>query len=122
MRVPLSWLREFVEVPEGATPDDVYASLVAVGFEEEDAIGFDVTGPVVVGRVESFDAEPQKNGKVIRWCQVDVGEAHGGVRGSSAALRTSSRATRSWRRFRERCSRARSRSPRGRRTDTPPTA
>lgn len=75
MRVPLSWLREFVEVPADATPDDVYASLVAVGFEEEDLIGFDVTGPVVVGRVESFDAEPQKNGKVIRWCQVDVGES-----------------------------------------------
>ncbi|WP_110590373.1 phenylalanine--tRNA ligase subunit beta [Microbacterium suaedae] len=74
MRVPVSWLREFVEVPSGATTDDVFASLVSVGFEEEEAIGFDVTGPLVVGRVLSFDVEPQKNGKLIRWCQVDVGE------------------------------------------------
>ncbi|WP_105566828.1 phenylalanine--tRNA ligase subunit beta [Microbacterium halophytorum] len=81
MRVPLSWLREFVSVPDEATTDDVFASLVSVGFEEEEAITFDVTGPVVVGRVVSFEVEPQKNGKNIRWCQVDVGEANGGVRG-----------------------------------------
>lgn len=81
MRVPLSWLREFVEVPQDATPEDVFASLVSVGFEEEEIVRFDVTGPVVVGRVIDFDEEPQKNGKTIRWCQVDVGEANGGVRG-----------------------------------------
>jgi phenylalanyl-tRNA synthetase beta chain len=75
MRVPLSWLREFVEVPAGTTPDDVLASLVSVGFEEEDVHRFEVTGPVVVGRVLSFADEPQSNGKTIRWCQVDVGEA-----------------------------------------------
>jgi len=81
MRVPLSWLREFVALPEDATTDDVFAALVAVGFEEEEAVGFELTGPVVVGQVLSFDAEPQSNGKTIRWCQVDVGEANGGVRG-----------------------------------------
>src|SRR5690606_39380270 len=74
MRIPLSWLREFVEVPEQTTTDDVFASLVSVGFEEEESLGFDVTGPVVVGQVLSFEVEPQKNGKNIRWCQVDVGE------------------------------------------------
>ncbi|MGO1628025.1 MAG: phenylalanine--tRNA ligase subunit beta [Microbacterium sp.] len=81
MRVPVSWLREFVEVPQEATPDEVFASLVSVGFEEEELVSFDVTGPVVVGRVVSFEVEPQKNGKNIRWCQVNVGEANGGVRG-----------------------------------------
>ncbi|WP_405372606.1 MULTISPECIES: phenylalanine--tRNA ligase subunit beta [unclassified Microbacterium] len=81
MRVPLSWLREYVDVAPDATPDDVLAALVTVGFEEEDVHGFDLTGPIVVGRVVSFDAEPQSNGKTIRWCQVDVGAAHGGVRG-----------------------------------------
>lgn len=81
MRIPLSWLREFVEVPEGATPDDVFASLVSVGFEEEEVVSFGLTGPIVVGQVLSFEVEPQKNGKNIRWCQVDVGEANGGVRG-----------------------------------------
>ncbi len=34
-----------------------------------------IAGPLVVGRVLSFEDEPQKNGKTIRWCQVDVGEA-----------------------------------------------
>ena len=81
MRVPLSWLREYVELPEDATTDDVFAALVSVGFEEEEAIGFEITGPVVVGQVLSFEAEPQSNGKTIRWCQVDVGAANGGVRG-----------------------------------------
>lgn len=75
MRVPLSWLREYVDVPAEATPEDVLAALVSVGFEEEDVFRFEVTGPVVVGTVLSFEAEPQKNGKTIRWCQVDVGEA-----------------------------------------------
>jgi hypothetical protein len=31
MRVPLSWLREYVDVAAGTTPEDVLASLVSVG-------------------------------------------------------------------------------------------
>ncbi|WP_394279681.1 phenylalanine--tRNA ligase subunit beta [Microbacterium sp.] len=81
MRVPLSWLREFVDVAPDATPEDVLASFVSVGFEEEDVHRFDLTGPIVVGKVLSFEAEPQSNGKTIRWCQVDVGEENGGIRG-----------------------------------------
>ncbi|GEK84897.1 phenylalanine--tRNA ligase subunit beta [Microbacterium aerolatum] len=81
MRVPLSWLREYVDMAADATAEDVFASLVSVGFEEEELHGFELSGPVVVGQVLSFDEEPQKNGKTIRWCQVDVGEEHGGVRG-----------------------------------------
>lgn len=81
MRVPLSWLREFVEVPVDATPEDVFAALVAVGFEEEEVIRFELSGPIVVGEVVSFEAEPQTNGKTIRWCQVDVGAENGGTRG-----------------------------------------
>jgi phenylalanyl-tRNA synthetase beta chain len=75
MRVPISWLREFVEVPASATADDILAALVAVGFEEEDVHTFGVSGPVVVGQVLEFTPEPQSNGKTINWCQVDVGEA-----------------------------------------------
>ncbi len=74
MRVPISWLREFVDVPAEATPEDVHAALVRVGLEEEDIHSFDVTGPVVVGQVLSFEPEPQSNGKTINWCQVDVGD------------------------------------------------
>ncbi len=75
MRVPLSWLREYVDVAPEATPESVLEALVTVGFEEEDIHRFEISGPVVVGQVLSFDAEPQSNGKTIRWCQVDVGEA-----------------------------------------------
>ena len=75
MRVPLSWLREYVDVAADATADDVFAALVSVGFEEEELHRFELSGPVVVGSVLSFEDEPQSNGKTIRWCQVDVGEA-----------------------------------------------
>ncbi|OAN37649.1 phenylalanine--tRNA ligase subunit beta [Microbacterium sp. H83] len=81
MRVPLSWLREYVDVAADATPEDVLAALVTVGFEEEDVHRFEITGPVVVGQVVSLEPEAQSNGKTINWCQVDVGEANGGVRG-----------------------------------------
>ncbi|WP_270379073.1 phenylalanine--tRNA ligase subunit beta [Microbacterium algeriense] len=81
MRVPLSWLREYVELAADATPEDVLAALVTVGFEEEDVHRFEISGPVVVGQVLSIEPEPQSNGKTINWCQVDVGSEHGGVRG-----------------------------------------
>ena len=81
MRVPLSWLREYVDVAADATAEDVFAALVSVGFEEEELHGFEISGPVVVGQVLSFEEEPQSNGKTIRWCQVDVGDENGGVRG-----------------------------------------
>ncbi len=72
MRVPLSWLAEYVDLPGDATPDSVMAELVKVGLEEEGSHGFEVTGPVVVGQVLEFVEEPQSNGKTIRWCQVRV--------------------------------------------------
>jgi phenylalanyl-tRNA synthetase beta chain len=72
MRVPLSWLREYVDVPADASPEDVLAALVRVGFEEEDVHRFELQGPIVVGEVLDFVEEPQSNGKTIRWCQVRV--------------------------------------------------
>ncbi|XAS68896.1 phenylalanine--tRNA ligase subunit beta [Micrococcaceae bacterium Sec5.7] len=74
MRIPLSWLREFAQVPADATAEDVMAELVKVGFEEEavhrptDAL----KGPIVVGQVLSLVKEAQSNGKTINWCQVRV--------------------------------------------------
>ena len=67
MRVPLSWLREFVDVPAEAMPEDVLAALVSVGFEEEDVHRFELQGPIVIGEVLGFTEEPQTNGKTIRW-------------------------------------------------------
>jgi phenylalanyl-tRNA synthetase beta chain len=83
VRVPLSWLGEFVELAPGTTPEDVHAALVRVGLEEEDIHVFELTGPIVVGEVLEFVEEPQSNGKTIRWCQVRVaeGDDEGAVRG-----------------------------------------
>jgi phenylalanyl-tRNA synthetase beta chain len=72
MRVPLNWLAEYVDLPGDATPDSVMAELVKVGLEEEGSHSFEVSGPVVVGKVLEFTPEEQSNGKTIRWCQVQV--------------------------------------------------
>lgn len=72
MRVPLSWLGEYVDLPADATAESVMEQLVRVGFEEEAVHSFDVSGPVVVGQVLEFTEEAQSNGKTIRWCQVQV--------------------------------------------------
>jgi len=77
MRIPLSWLREWVDVPATgdatADADHVHAALVKVGLEEEGVHGGALTGPIVVGEVLDFVEEPQSNGKTIRWCQVRTG-------------------------------------------------
>lgn len=82
MRVTVSWLRELVEIPAGDGAEVIGEHLVRAGLEIEEIerIG-DVKGPVVIGRVDSFVDEPQKNGKTIRWCVVNVGPDHGGERG-----------------------------------------
>ncbi|MBE7371227.1 phenylalanine--tRNA ligase subunit beta [Dermacoccus barathri] len=77
MRVPIEWLREHVDVPAGATGLQVAADLVKIGLEEEAIHGGGITGPLVVGRVLTKEPEEQKNGKVINWCSVDVGDANG---------------------------------------------
>ena len=76
MRVPLSWLREYVELPAGVTGREVGEKLVRAGLEVEtvDEAGAGLTGPLVVGRVLSYENEPQKNGKTIRWCSLDIGK------------------------------------------------
>jgi phenylalanyl-tRNA synthetase beta chain len=75
MRAPLSWLREYAALPEDLDGRGLSDALIRAGLEVEtvDQAGADVTGPLVIGRVLDFVEEPQKNGKTIRWCQVDVG-------------------------------------------------
>lgn len=74
-RIPLTWLAEYVDVAPGTTAEDVANSLVAVGLEEEAIHRPELTGPIVVGKVLTLEPEPQKNGKTINWCLVDVGES-----------------------------------------------
>ena len=81
MRAPISWLREFVDLPVGLSGRELAAALIALGLEVEtvDTVA-DVTGPVVVGRVAGIE-ELTEFKKPIRFCQVDVGPDQGGVRG-----------------------------------------
>ena len=71
--IALPWLAEHVEIPADLTAAQLAADLVKVGLEEEAIHSSGITGPLVVGRVLSLEKEPQKNGKIINWCQVDVG-------------------------------------------------
>ncbi|MDR2347540.1 MAG: phenylalanine--tRNA ligase subunit beta, partial [Bifidobacteriaceae bacterium] len=80
MLVPLPWLAEFAPLG-GRDGEAVAAALVSVGLEDEAVLGAGVEGPLVAGLVLEAQAEPQKNGKTINWCQVDVGPDGGGVRG-----------------------------------------
>ncbi|HZC26574.1 MAG TPA: phenylalanine--tRNA ligase subunit beta [Actinopolymorphaceae bacterium] len=76
MLVPISWLREHVELPDSVSARDVADRLIRAGLEVEtvEDVGADVTGPLLVGRVLSYAEETHKNGKTIRWCSVDVGD------------------------------------------------
>ena len=76
MRAPLSWIREYAELPGDVDGHALAERLVAAGLEVETVHrpGHDIAGPVVVGRVESFEEESHSNGKTVRWCRVDVGE------------------------------------------------
>src|SRR5690348_8102070 len=79
MKAPVSWIREYVDLPADVTTEDLAARLTALGLKLEalEKPGADVTGPLVVGRVLTVEPEPQKNGKTINWCTVDVGAANG---------------------------------------------
>lgn len=72
--IPTDWLGDHVDLPADITPETLAVDLVRVGLEEEEIHRSDVTGPLVVGKVLTLDAKKQKNGKVINYCRVDVGE------------------------------------------------
>ena len=77
MRVPLSWLREYVDLPAGATGRDVQAKLISAGLEVEavEQVGAGLQGPLVVGEVLTIE-ELEGFKKPIRFCTVDVGKAN----------------------------------------------
>ena len=72
--VPLSWLADHVDVPEGTDAEALAAALVKVGLEEEEIHPARVIGPLVVGRVLTRVEETASNGKTVNYCRVDVGE------------------------------------------------
>ncbi|MGW3129290.1 phenylalanine--tRNA ligase subunit beta [Streptomyces sp. NPDC001123] len=78
MRVPLSWLREYVDLPATETGRDVQAKLISGGLEVEtvEQLGDGLKGPLVVGQVLTIE-ELEGFKKPIRFCTVDVGTANG---------------------------------------------
>ncbi|MDR1790353.1 MAG: phenylalanine--tRNA ligase subunit beta [Propionibacteriaceae bacterium] len=78
MRAPISWLREYAAIPAHVTGRELAELLIRAGLEVEtvEAVGAELSGPIVVGQILRYVDEPQKNGKVIRWVQVDVGPEH----------------------------------------------
>ncbi|MFJ8635455.1 phenylalanine--tRNA ligase subunit beta [Streptomyces sp. NPDC093568] len=78
MRIPLSWLREYVDLPATETGRDVQAKLISAGLEVESVehLGADLKGPLVVGQVLTIE-ELTEFKKPIRFCTVDVGQANG---------------------------------------------
>jgi phenylalanyl-tRNA synthetase beta chain len=75
----VTWIRDYVDLPDGVTTEQLAARLTALGLKLEaiHRAGADMRGPLVVGRVLTMQPEPQKNGKTINWCTVDVGDANG---------------------------------------------
>ncbi|MDX3129518.1 phenylalanine--tRNA ligase subunit beta [Streptomyces europaeiscabiei] len=78
MRVPLSWLREYVDLPATQTGRDVQAKLISAGLEVEtvEQLGDGLKGPLVVGQVLTIE-ELTEFKKPIRFCTVDVSTANG---------------------------------------------
>ena len=78
MRAPLSWYTEVLRQGDpdwSATAAEVDQAFVRVGFEIEGIDAFpEITGPLVVGRVETIE-ELTEFKKPIRFCTVAVGEA-----------------------------------------------
>jgi phenylalanyl-tRNA synthetase beta chain len=75
VRVPVSWLAQYVDIPTATTIEDLDATFVRLGLEvEEIHRPQEVSGPLVVGRVLDIE-ELTEFKKPIRYTQVDVGEA-----------------------------------------------
>ena len=75
MRAPLSWIKEFVEIPQAITAEQISDGLIRVGFEVEEIIhqGHDVTGPLKFAAVVSIE-EITEHKKPIRYVGLDCGE------------------------------------------------
>ncbi|MFE9201561.1 phenylalanine--tRNA ligase subunit beta [Micromonospora sp. NPDC007230] len=78
MRVSVSWLREYVDLPADLPAGDLEQALVDLGIEVESVVDLreTVTGPLVVGEVLEIE-ELTGFKKPIRFCKVDVGAANG---------------------------------------------
>ena len=78
MRVPVSWLTEYLDLTEeyrSISPQQIADAFVRVGLEVEDVHSLgEVTGPLVVGRVVEIEQLSEFK-KPIRYCLVEVESA-----------------------------------------------
>ncbi len=77
MRAPLSWLKEFVAIPESVGAQVIADAFIRVGFEVEEIVyqGRDLTGPLVIGKVLSIE-EITGQKKPIRFVGLNCGQGH----------------------------------------------
>ncbi|CAN2198274.1 PheT Phenylalanyl-tRNA synthetase beta subunit [Candidatus Nanopelagicaceae bacterium] len=75
MRAPLSWIREFVDIPAKISAEEISNGLIRVGFEVEEIIeaGADLTGPLTFAKVLTIE-EITEFKKPIRYVGLDCGE------------------------------------------------
>ena len=75
MRAPLSWIKEFVDIPASVTAEQISDGLIRVGFEVEEIIkqGADLSGPLKFAKVLSIE-EITEFKKPIRYVGIDCGE------------------------------------------------
>jgi phenylalanyl-tRNA synthetase beta chain len=75
MRAPLSWIKEFVDIPASITAEQISDGLIRVGFEVEEIImqGADLTGPLKFAKVLSIE-EITEFKKPIRYVGLDCNE------------------------------------------------
>jgi phenylalanyl-tRNA synthetase beta chain len=87
VKAPVSWIKEYVDLPADLTTEALTDRLTMLGLKLEaiETAGAGIEGPLVVGRVLSKEPEPQKNGKTINWCSVDVGPELNAANGTGEA-------------------------------------
>lgn len=75
MKIPLSWLAEFVEIPKNASVSSIAEHFVNVGFEVESIANAadNIRGPLVIGTVIAVE-ELKEQKKPIRYVELDCAE------------------------------------------------
>jgi phenylalanyl-tRNA synthetase beta chain len=69
VKIPLTWLRDYVELPESA--NEIAAMLASLGFPVESIAGRPKITGVVVGRIDALEAHPEADR--LQLCVLDIG-------------------------------------------------
>jgi phenylalanyl-tRNA synthetase beta chain len=79
MKLPISWINQFVKFPKNTKIKIIVDHLVKLGYEVEAVETFgDVSGSIVVGRVEKIETLTEFK-KSIRYCKVNIGKKVNGI-------------------------------------------